>query len=140
MDPDDLPDDYSLVLDLLDNQVVDGDGLPIGRVDDVEIDVAAGGPPTVTGLLVGAEALGLRIGGLTGTLMHTTAARLRPAYGQGSGAHSGPPSVPVALVGELRPLVRLRVPLASLPGFAGLERWLAAHVVGPLTGARDESH
>jgi sporulation protein YlmC with PRC-barrel domain len=132
--------ELSLLLDLLDDQIVDSDGLPIGRVDDVEIDLDTKPEPVVVSLLVGAEALGPRIGGLTGTLMRTTAARLRPTPGRAPSDHvsTGPAAVPAVLITQLRPLVRLAVPLASLPQIAGLERWLAAHLIGPLTGGRHE--
>jgi hypothetical protein len=44
---------------LLDKQLVDSDRLPIGRVDDLELSLpAGGGPPEVEALLTGAEALG----------------------------------------------------------------------------------
>lgn len=127
--------EYSLVLDVLDDQVVDSDGIPIGRVDDVELELDADGLLVLTGLLIGATALAPRIGGLTGTLMQAAATRLGES-GHRSAAEG--PSVPAALITELRPLVRLAAPLNALPQVAGLERWLAEHIVGRLTGTRDE--
>jgi hypothetical protein len=117
---------------LLDHQVVDGDGLPLGRVDDLEITVGrAGEPPAVTALLIGQQALGGRLGGQTGALLAGSAARLR-----GAAEPAGPTRVATGLVTATQPLVRLTVPLAELPGVAGLERWLAEHVVSRLTGVR----
>lgn len=58
----------SLRIEILDHQVADSEGLPFGRVDDVELDlsVAAGEEPRVTRMLCGQEPLGERLGGLTG--------------------------------------------------------------------------
>ena len=69
-------------LALLDHQLPDADGLPVGRVDDVELSVpTSGAPPEVEAVLTGAEALGQRLGGLTGAVMAGAASRLRPTTG-----------------------------------------------------------
>lgn len=128
----------SLVLDLLDHQIVDVDGIPVGRVDDLDLDLppdqpdrrpGAAGVPRVTGLVMGAEALGHRIGGTSGRIMAATAARLRAT---GTGA----PVLAVALVDQVRPLLRLTVREPDLPGVAGLEKWLRDHVIARRKGGR----
>jgi hypothetical protein len=107
---------------LLDKQIVDSDQLPIGRVDDAEIELPNdGGPPRVAALLVGAEALGDRLGGATGRVMAATAARLRHGT-------DGPPTIDAALIADLEPMIKLRVRFAALEGVAGLERWLSERV------------
>ena len=104
---------------LLDHQLVDANRLPIGRVDDVELSVPRpGGAPEVKALLTGAEALGERLGGLTGGLMAGAARRLRTA------SPEGPTRLDPELVEELEPLIKLGLPLRELPGVAALERWL----------------
>ncbi|MDP9181981.1 MAG: PRC-barrel domain-containing protein [Actinomycetota bacterium] len=52
-----------LALHLLDRQVVDTDGEPVGKVDDVEISDDG----YVTAMLVGPQALAGRLGGLLGS-------------------------------------------------------------------------
>ncbi len=61
------------------------------------------------------------LGGVAGALMAGVAARLR----SGSGA-AGPVAVDTALIGDHADLLHL---LRELPELAGLERWLACHVV-----------
>ncbi len=120
-------------LRLLDLQVVDSDGLPIGRVDDVELDRSPDGV-SVVALACGQGALGRRLGGTVGRWLLSSAVRLRAA-----GPEADPPDgvtrIPAALVGELSSVVRLTRPMAELHGVAGLERWLTAHFIGRLPGA-----
>jgi hypothetical protein len=124
----------SLRFSLLDHQVVDADDLPVGRVDDLELELPAGAAaPVVTAVLTGAQALGERLRGVTGTVLSGSAARLRPP------SESGPARIPMDLVRTEDPQVRLTVSLSELPHIAGLERWLARHVVAPVPGAGDAS-
>jgi hypothetical protein len=121
----------SVNLDLIDHQVVDANELPIGRVDDLEVDLPAddsGGEPEVTGLVVGVEAAGHRIGGRVGAVVSSTSARLRDHV------DSGTPVLDVGLVEQVRPFVVLSEPFPSLPGVAGLEHWLRRHVMAPGSG------
>lgn len=114
---------------LLDKQILDRDGLPIGRVDDVRLDLPrTGGPPRVDALLVGAQALGERIDGLPGRAMAAVARRLRDP-----GA-PGPATIAPRLVRQLEPTLQLGARLAELPEVAGLERWLGQQVVQRIPG------
>ena len=124
---------HSLRSMLLDQQIVDSDRRPVGRVDDLELEIPRdGGEPEVVALLTGAEALGARLGGPTGRLMAGVAARLRAGA-----APSRPAEVPAELVGDDDNLVTLTVPIGELSQLMGLERWLARHVVEGLPGAGD---
>ena len=117
---------------LLDQQIVDVDGRRIGRVDDLEWHLSdSGGDPEITHLLTGAEALGKRLGRLTGAVMARVSARLRHK------PFTGPTTIPASVVADHEDLVRLRVPFRDLPQVAGLERWLATHLIGHLPGAGD---
>jgi hypothetical protein len=123
----------SLRIALLDNQVVDCHRLPIGRVDDLEIEVEDG-RPRVTTIVTGSEALGGRIGGFLGRWMAGASARLRsPAK------EEGPPRIDLAAVKQIEPLIELKVDKDELPQVAGLERWLAANFVGRLPRSGDAS-
>ena len=118
---------------LLDQQIVDSEHRPVGRVDDLVLRLpAAGGEPEVTAALTGAQVLGERLGGAIGGVMAGVARRLR------GGEHPGPPvAVPAELIGEHEDLIVLSVPARELPDVMGLERWLARHVVEGLPGAGD---
>ena len=107
------------------------DGGRIGRVDDVEFAVAESGDVSVVALACGQRALGRRLGGTLGGALEATASRFDTNY-----AHRGEVArIPADLVEELSSVVSLSRPLRELPGVAGLERWLAAHLVGRLPGA-----
>jgi hypothetical protein len=123
----------SLRIALLDNQVVDSNRLPIGRVDDLEIELGDGSP-RVTAILTGSEALGGRIGGFLGRWMAATSARLRS-----SAEEEGPPRIDIAAVEEFEPLIELGVEKDEMPHVAGLERWLAERFVGRLPRSGDAS-
>ncbi|HEX6227968.1 MAG TPA: hypothetical protein VFZ41_00730 [Solirubrobacterales bacterium] len=118
---------------LLDNQIVDCHRLPIGRADDLEIELG-GGVPRITALLIGSQPLGDRIGGHLGRAMAAVSARLR------RGAEDdGPPAIPVSSIRDLEPLIELDLELDDLPNVAALEQWLAAHFVERLPGSGDAS-
>ena len=121
----------SLRLDLLDRQIVDADDIPVGRADDLEIDVRDG-VPQVTALLTGAQAIGERIGGRRGRLMARVARRLRAPQDQ-----PGPAAIPIDAVEEIDLEITLRLPLRDIPHVAGLEHWLARHLIGPLPRSGD---
>ena len=124
----------SLRIALLDKQLVESARLPIGRIDDLEIELD-GAVPRIGAILTGAEALGDRLGGTVGNWMSRTAARLR------SRDHPpGPIRIEPEIVDRLEPMVQLGVPLSELHHVATLEKWLAREVVEPAPGAGDASH
>ncbi len=126
-----MSEHVSVRLGLLDKQIVDCERLAIGRVDDLELSLRAGGEgPEVEAILTGAQALGERLGGILGGWMAATAARLRTRS-----APSGPTRIDPSLVVELEPFVRLSVRFHDLPHVAGLERWLATNLIERLPGA-----
>ncbi|HEY2268432.1 MAG TPA: hypothetical protein VGI96_37860 [Streptosporangiaceae bacterium] len=64
---------------LLDREFIDCNGIPAGRVDDLELsDPEAGEPPVLTALLSGPTAFGPRLGGRLGTWWQAIGRRLRP--------------------------------------------------------------
>ncbi|MDQ3879633.1 MAG: hypothetical protein M3295_00905 [Chloroflexota bacterium] len=130
-----MTEHVSLRIGLLDKQLLDCHQLPFGRVDDVDIALPEGGEaPRVIALLTGAHALGERLGGRLGRWMAATAQRLRET------PDAGPPAqIDARLISELEPSVALSVPFDQLKHVAGLERWLAHHIVEPLPRAGDAS-
>jgi sporulation protein YlmC with PRC-barrel domain len=116
--------------DLLDRQIVDRDGEPVGKVDDVELDYDERGDAYVTGLLIGQQALGERIGGGLGRWIWAMARRM-----------SEPPDQPPIrigfdLVAKVDSAVHLSVARELLPE-PPLEAWLRDHLVGQIPGAGD---
>lgn len=119
--------EVSLRLQMLDAQVLDADDLPVGRVDDIELELSDGGLQ-VAALLIGQRHLGPRVGGITGSLMTHTARRLA-----GTDATA---RIEAHQVGSWQGLPKLRHRLAELH-VARLETWLAEHVVRKIPGAGD---
>jgi sporulation protein YlmC with PRC-barrel domain len=121
-----------LAFDLLDRQILDRDGEPVGKVDDLELAVGDDGVPYVAALLIGQRALGRRIGGWFGRLVENVARRLAPSPDQ------GPIRIPYDLVSGVHSAIDLSVKrelLADPP----LERWLLDHLIGRIPGASHES-
>jgi hypothetical protein len=130
--------DVSVRLALLDTQIVDADDLPIGRVDDVEIDLGAddGAHPPIAGMslpvvavLTGQRHLGPRIGGLTGEIVTRISRRLSD---DADGGRIDPEDV-----ASWTGMVKMRDRLSDLD-LAPVEKWLSARVVRRIPGGDDE--
>ncbi|MEV4641330.1 hypothetical protein AB0J80_28705 [Actinoplanes sp. NPDC049548] len=117
-----------IALDLLDRQILDRDREPVGKVDDVELGVAADGTLHVAALLVGQQALGDRIGGRLGSWIAGTARRLAPDD------RRQPMRIPYDLVATVDSAVNLSVRRELLPD-APLESWLRDHLIDRIPGA-----
>jgi sporulation protein YlmC with PRC-barrel domain len=124
--------DVLIGFDLLDRQIVDRDGRPVGKVDDVELTYDDDGVPRVTGLLLGQQVLGERIGGALGRWISAVARRM-----------SEPPDQPpirigMAWVSEVDSAVHLSV-ARELVAEPPLEGWLRDHLISRIPGAGHES-
>jgi hypothetical protein len=60
--PENAPHTIDIGLDLLDRRLVDRDGRPVGKVDDVELAAEQGGPPILSAIIAGPAALAPRLG------------------------------------------------------------------------------
>ncbi|GGU77125.1 PRC-barrel domain-containing protein [Lentzea flava] len=116
--------------DLLDRQIVDLDGHPVGKVDDVEFGTTADGRPFVAAILVGHHALGERIGGRLGRWMAAVARRLHTT------GDPQPLRIPFERVAEIGSAIRLDV-RHELLNTPALELWLRDNVIGRIPGASD---
>jgi sporulation protein YlmC with PRC-barrel domain len=117
---------------LLDRQIVDRDGQPVGKVDDVELTYDADGSLRVTALLLGQEVLGDRIGGLLGRCIAGTARRL-------SGEGGRPPQrIGMDLVAGITDAITLSVRRELLPD-PPLEAWLRDHLISRIPGSDHEA-
>jgi sporulation protein YlmC with PRC-barrel domain len=114
--------------DLLDRQIVDREGLPVGNVDDVELAVAEDGSLTVSALLVGAQAWGRRLGGRLGDSIAGLTSRLQRR------TPTGPIRIPIDLVRGTGAAITLSVSRDLLVE-PELEAWLRDHVITRIPGA-----
>ncbi len=125
-----MTDELSLRFDFLDQQIVDADGLPLGRVEDVELAQAGRAAPRITAVLTGIEALGERMDGALGASLARVAARLRPPA-----SDEGATRIDPDLIESAGPKVELRVGHDELPHVAAVERWLSERLVSRIPGA-----
>lgn len=117
-----------LVQHLLDRQMVDSTGRPVGKVDDVEFAVGQDGAAYVHTLLSGPGVLGARVGGRVGRMLVLAAERFvtdRPM---------APVRIPFRLVERVDSAVWLRVRAEDLPG-SPVEEWLRRHLIERIPGA-----
>lgn len=121
------PDPLRVEFHLLDRQIVDLDGRPVGKVDDVELTRDPDGTYRITALLVGQYVLAERIGGLVGRLLRTLARR------RGGGAPE-PLRITAEHVQRVGSDVRLslRAELLDLPPS---ETWLRDTLIARIPGA-----
>ena len=117
-------------LNLLDRQLLDRDGRPVGKIDDVELAIPDkhGELPTVTALLVGPAALGPRVGRRTGAFFTALRGLLRDQSDDSAA------SISIDLVADIGPAVKLHAQRASLPVTA-VEDFLAQHLIGHIPGS-----
>ncbi|MEU1756598.1 hypothetical protein ABZ436_28635 [Micromonospora matsumotoense] len=116
-----------LARQLLDRQIVDADGLLLGKVDDVGFAFDAQGVPYVAYLLTGQGALGRRIGGRVGRVLVALADR----FTEGA---STPLRIPFDQVARIDSAVRLRARADELPR-PPAETWLRRHLIDRIPGA-----
>jgi sporulation protein YlmC with PRC-barrel domain len=114
--------------DLLDRQILDREGLPVGNVDDVEMAVAEDGTLSVSALLVGAQAWGDRLGGRLGDTIAGMATRLQRR------TPPGPIRIPIDIVRDTGAAVTLSLSRDLLTE-PELETWLREHVIARIPGS-----
>jgi hypothetical protein len=101
---------YDAALHLLDRQIVDVDGMAVGKVDDVELVAEPDGSLVPTGLMVGMAALLPRFGDRLGDRLFQRWVRLAPADAE----RSRPGLVEMELVEDVTSEVHLSVPRDGL--------------------------
>ncbi|GAA2648763.1 hypothetical protein [Streptomyces vastus] len=120
-------------LRLLDRQVLDSRGVPLGKVDDLLFSTGDddSGPPVLAAVLIGQQAFGARLGGRLGRWWTRLAERLS--------GRQGPIVVPLAAIDHIGTVVRLASPAAAFPQLTAPERWLRRHLISRLPGGMRES-
>ncbi|MDQ0380700.1 hypothetical protein [Amycolatopsis thermophila] len=121
------PDPLRVEFHLLDRQIVDVEGEPVGKVDDIELARNPDGTYRITALLVGQYVLGQRIGGLLGRVVCWLAAHL-------GGGQTEPLRITYEHVKQVSSHVTLslRAEVLEVPP---LENWLRRKVIGRIPGA-----
>jgi hypothetical protein len=119
------------VLHLLDRQILDRDGQPVAKVDDLRISeptsVSGDELPIVTDLICGPAALGRRLGRRTGALLGA----LRNLH---CDARPEPNTISFDLVTDVSVTVRLGVGRDALD-VTEVDEFLAEHVIGHIPGS-----
>jgi len=117
-------------LHLQDRQLIDATtGQPIGKVDDVELDLDAD-PPRITALLSNPSAWGRRLPGRLGRLVVDTHRRLRDD--RGAGADRIAISTVVSITAEVH--------VGGHPARPrGMDAWLDHHLLDHIPGADHET-
>lgn len=119
-------DPLEIGLDLLDRQLLDSEGEPCGKVDDLELDYDGSGRPTVAAILTNPGALAPRLG-WPGRIVHALWRRLHPDRDPG----------PIRLGWELVARIDFAVHLTVQRHEAGLtlsEDWAYERVVSKIPG------
>jgi sporulation protein YlmC with PRC-barrel domain len=116
-------------LHLLDHQLVDRDGVLVGKVDDLELFVAPDGGATLTAVLSGPGVLATRLG-------HTTYGRWRERMETALEGPEGRTSrIAMPDVRRVTSRVETSLPAPLLASF-GTERWVGDHLIGRIPGGR----
>jgi sporulation protein YlmC with PRC-barrel domain len=121
------------VLELLDRQLVDRDGYLMGKVDDLELEVAdePGARPVVTAILSGTGALAGQIGGDAGAWLAAVERRL-------SQSHSESSRIPFELVLSVESAIAVGASRRELETNRG-EKWANDVIIAKIPGAGHEA-
>ncbi|HTK15546.1 MAG TPA: hypothetical protein VL769_04065 [Acidimicrobiia bacterium] len=119
-------------LALLDRQILDCEGRPIAKVDDLEVAFDRGGRPYVAAILCGPGAAGPRIGGRIGRSIVAVWRRLHPAV------NPRPAAIPMNVVAHIDSAVHLSV-AADATTVRALDHWAAEHMIDRIPGAGHDS-
>ena len=121
--------DAALVL--LDRQLLDKDGRPAGKVDDLELEEQEdGSAPVVAAILSGPGALARRLGGRLGAWVESVHRRLAE--------DPEPARVPFDVVSGVTTVVELTVSIDDL-AVNRFEEWVGEHVIAKIPGAGHEA-
>jgi sporulation protein YlmC with PRC-barrel domain len=116
-----------LIGDILDKQVLDRDGVKMGKVDGLVIRWSEQGPPRLVAIEFGPVVLAYRIGPRAGRWVSRLCERL------GGPRHSRPYRIPWEKVTDLGIDLEVDVPIKDTPQFARHE-WLRRHFLDWIPG------
>ena len=123
---------YYVGLQLLDRQLLDRQGRLVGKVDDLDLDGAPGGPLVISAILSGPGVLAQRMRRRYGAWLQRVH---RLVAGIQRDAQDDPARIPFWRVTEVGSAVRLAADQEELATYS-TERWVAEHVIGHIPGGR----
>lgn len=116
---------------LLDRQLLDVDGIAVGKIDDLEFSDPVGDePPALTNLLCGPAALGPRIGGRLGVWWTALGLRLRARL------DTDPVRIPVGVVAGVQPAGVQLLAHGAVVGTWLAGDWAREKIVQRIPGSR----
>jgi hypothetical protein len=120
-------------LTLLDNQIMDKDNNPSGKVDDLEFSIPEdGGPPYVSAILTGPGALAPRLRKLGRSLLTEVHAHIRPRH------RDGPARIAFGVVKGVGSQIDVELPRAELD-VGSFEIWIGEKIISKIPGAAHEA-
>jgi len=115
---------------VIDTQLVDRHQQKIGRIDELLLELEEGKPPRVATIVIGGAARARRVG----RWMVACRRAVHALFGQREEHESRVPFEKVRCIADT---IELDVEGNALPS-TSLERWLATHVIGRITGGSGE--
>ncbi|TGP86000.1 MULTISPECIES: PRC-barrel domain-containing protein [unclassified Mesorhizobium] len=117
-----------LLRDLLDKQVVDRNGVKIGKVDGIMAQLRPDRPPRIVAIELGSITLARRLGSRPGRWMVWLAAKL------GGERHAEPHRIPWKKVRDIGVDIEVDIDVHRTAIF-DWQDWLRDHVIGRIPGA-----
>ncbi|MBT2469121.1 hypothetical protein J7E97_14885 [Streptomyces sp. ISL-66] len=119
---------YSARFHLLDRQILDQDGVPLAKVDDLELSEDDHGHLYVTAILIGPTALAPRLSGRPARLLDAVARRLT------TGDTPGHARIDMSRITRIGAALTATTPTDE-EAVHPLEDWTRDHVIAPLPGS-----
>jgi sporulation protein YlmC with PRC-barrel domain len=119
--------DIAIVRDLLDKQLVDRDGEPLGRVDGIVMAYTADGPPRITHLELGAQTLAQRLPQPFRGALGWLARRLTPRG-------DTPYRIEASRIMQLGRKIKIDID-GTRSGARDTERWIRDHIITRIPGS-----
>ena len=119
--------DIAVVRDLLDKQLVDRDGEPLGRVDGIVMAYSADEPPRITQFELGAQTLARRLPRPFQGILARLGRRLSPRG-------SSPYRIEVSRIIQLGRTIKIDID-GSRSAARDTERWVRDHIVSRIPGS-----
>ena len=119
--------EIALVRDLLDSQVVDRDGEPLGRVDGIVMTYSADEPPRITHFELGTQTLARRLPQPFRRALSALARRLTPRG-------EDPYRIEVSRIVQLGLTIKIDID-GTRSAARETERWIRDHVIARIPGS-----